>query len=263
MNRISDNVSEQLENAAEDVLQQLNPFDKLINAGVKYEQEKPKRKRRTKAEMQAARKQEQQEQNDINILKCDTDTHIIAIVEWDQDKNDTNILPSIVEVPDNILIDDYDNETISNWLSNKVGYCHKGFALDWPDNPSFDEFCQYEIEKAHLNNRQEPDFDYRLFYSPGEKVYLVRYYDNMQTKEMIYTTLRTVYPRAMVGVVNKYGCQCIGYSDRDNIFLNKQDADTYFTSINARIEDEIEETGKKKRRRNKQDEEDMSELEEE
>lgn len=265
--KVSKNVTEQLENAVQEALQQLddNPFgsdeetitEGIMNDSAEYEQEtepKPKRKRRTKAEM--AMDSTNEKKAEPLVFKCNGTSHITATVEWDQDKDDTTEIPTLVEIPDSILVNDYNIETVSNYLSDAVGYCHKGFSLSWPDShETQEEFCQWEIEKAHLENKPEPDFDYRLFYQKGDKVYLVRYYDSLNTKEIIYMTLRTVYPRMLIGVVDKQYCQCAGISDRDNIFYNRQDAMDYFNSIQADVADEYnEETGKKKRKHKKQEE---------
>lgn len=258
MKKVSNNVSEQLENAAQEALQQLDPFHQLMNAGVEYEQEqeeeKPKRKRRTKAEI--AEDNAKARNAEVAVLKCNGTSHIIATVEWDQDKDDLTEIPTLVEIPDSILVNNYDVETISEYLSDISGYCHKGFYLSWPDHhDTHEEFCQWEIEKAHIDGKPEPDFDYRLFYQKGEKVYLVRHYDTLNTKEIIYMTLRTIYARMMVGVIDKQCCQCVDINDRDNIFYNRQDAMDYFNSIQANVADEYnEETGKKKRKRKKQEE---------
>lgn len=264
MSKVSDNVSEQLEIAAQEALEKMDPFQQLMNAGVEYEKEqqeeqpdKPKRKRRTKAEMQAAREEESQEKEDDSILKCNTSSHITATVVWDQDKDDTVELPKHVEIPDSILVGDYDMDTIADWLSNTVGYCHKSFTLSWPRHENHDQFCEWEIEKAHLEGKAEPDFDFRRFYQQGDSVYLVRHYPSLKIKELIFMRLRTIYARSMVGVVEKQYCQCVGLTDKDNIFYGRQEALDYFNSIQAKVADEYnEETGKKKRKRKKVVEED-------
>ena len=264
MSKVSDNVSEQLEIAAQEALEKMDPFQQLMNAGVEYEKEqqeeqpdKPKRKRRTKAEMQAAREEESQEKEDDSVLKCNTSSHIMATVVWDQDKDDTVELPKYVEIPDNILVGDYDMDTIADWLSNTVGYCHKNFTLSWPRHENHDQLCEWEIEKAHIEGKAEPDLDFRKLYRQGDRVYLVRHYSRSNTKELIFMKLRTIYARSMVGVVKKQYCQCVGLTDKDNIFYNRQEALKLFNSIKATVADEYdEETGKKKRKRKKAIEED-------
>ena len=257
MNKISDNVSEKLEDAMQEAIAKIDPFTELMNAGVEYEQnkEKPKRKRRTKEEME----QSSNQKDDGSILKCDTPSHIIATVEWEQDKDDDTVLPTKVEIPDSILVDEYDDETISDWLSNTVGYCHKGFSLSWPEHhETHEEFCQWEIEKAHINRKEDPNFDFRLLYTKGDKIYLVRHHKELKIKRLYALKLRTIYPRTMVGTEDKQGCQVIGMKEKDNIFINRQDAVDYFDTIKASVEiEQNEDTGKKKRKRSKVSDEDF------
>jgi hypothetical protein len=40
----------------------------------------------------------------------------------------------------------------------------------------------------------------------------------------------------MIGVIEGKNCQCIGLSDRDNIFYNHNDALKLYKSINANVE---------------------------
>ena len=265
MSKISDSVSDQLENAAQEALEHMgvDPFTQLMNAGIEYEQDKeekadkPKRKRRTKAEMEAAR-QEDTPKVDDSILTTDKSSHIIAIVDWDQDKDDDNKLPTKVQIPDDILVGDYDMETVSDYLTNTVGYCHKGFEILFPSHhDSHEQFCQWEIEKAHLNGRPEPDFDYRNFYEKGSTVWFVRYHEKYKTKEIMKLYLRTIYPRMMVGCLDKGYCECIGIQEKDNIFFNQRDAMDFFNSLQGNPEDSYDEnTGKKKRKRKSKDEDD-------
>lgn len=229
MDKISDNVSEKLEKATEETLKLLDPFQELKNNSVK---ENKSRKRKKKENIKV------QNPVDEDILKCGKSTHIIAIVDWDDDENNIN---HKIEIPDDILVNNYDIETISNYLSDTTGFLHKGFKLKWPHHyENHDEFCKWEIEKAHLNNKKEPDFDYRMFYERGDNIYLVRYYNESNLKEIMNLKVRTVYPRSMVCVFKEQWCQCVGFSDRDNIFYNRQEAEAYFNSIDAEVEERIE-----------------------
>ena len=63
-------------------------------------------------------------------------------------------------------------------------------------------------------------------------------YPSLRTKELYELTIRTVYPRLIVGTEDKKGCQCIGYNDRDYLFVNRRDAVDLFKSIKADIEEE-------------------------
>lgn len=229
MSKISDKVSENLESAVEEALDTMGIE---VDNNKEEIETKPKRKRRTKAEIQEEREAIERKQKELEsrIIRCNENTHIIATVEWDSD--DQSNIPNKVEIPDSILKDDYNLDTISDWLSNTSGYCHKGFTLEWPNNhKSLEEFCQWEKEKAHIKGYEEPDFDFRDSYSAGEKVFLVRVYENYKEKEFIEMTLRTVYTRDMVGVVDKKYCQMVGFNERDNLFTNKQHARNFYNSI--------------------------------
>ena len=167
MSKISDKVSENLESAVEEALDTMGIE---VDNNKEEVEIKPKRKRRTKAEIQEEREAIERKQKELEsrIIRCNENTHIIATVEWDSD--DQSNIPNKVEIPDSILKDDYDLDTISDWLSNTSGYCHKGFTLEWPNNhKSLEEFCQWEKEKAHIKGYEEPDFDFRDSYSAGEQ----------------------------------------------------------------------------------------------
>ena len=191
-------------------------------------QPKKKRKRRTKAEMEAARKQDKN--------KIDYPWHILAIVDWDKPKDIE--LSKFVCIPDSILVNDYDIDTISDYLTNETGYCHKGFKLSWEGSSNYETTCKWDLEQARLLEKEEPDFDFRDTYAKGEKVYFVRHHPSLRTKELYELTIRTVYPRLIVGTEDKKGCQCIGYNDRDYLFVNRRDAVDLFKSIKADIEEE-------------------------
>lgn len=48
-----------------------------------------------------------------------------ANIKWDIDYDNNGPLPTEIEIPEGMI----DEEEISNWLSNKIGYCHEGFCL--------------------------------------------------------------------------------------------------------------------------------------
>lgn len=59
-------------------------------------------------------------------------------IKWDIDYDDTMVLPTEVEIPEEIASDpDYANpdyeealaEYIADWLSDTYGYCHEGFDI--------------------------------------------------------------------------------------------------------------------------------------
>lgn len=104
---------------------------------------------------------------------------------------------------------------------------------------TYEEICELELKEAHEKNKENPDFDYRNLYSKGDKIYYVLVIDDyVKRKELISLTVRTVYPRMIVGVQEGYQCQCIGYKQKDNIFINKVDADAYFESLDEYVDNE-------------------------
>ena len=118
----------------------------------------------------------------------------------------------------------------------------------------FEEFCEWEIQKAHYYNKPEPDFDFRNFYEKGQVVYYVRVFEKLGEKEIQKLTLRTVYPRMLIGCLEKGYCQCIGINSRDMVFeTHKEALDCYrnikvISKYGTEFDDE---TGKKKRKSRK------------
>jgi hypothetical protein len=50
-------------------------------------------------------------------------------IQWDVDDiRDLEFLPTEIELPDNIDLEDED--AISDYLSDETGFCHKGFELE-------------------------------------------------------------------------------------------------------------------------------------
>lgn len=120
---------------------------------------------------------------------------------------------------------------------------------------SHEEFCEWELEKARLKGRENPDFDFRNFYEKGQVIYYILVLrGGIQTKELKKVKIRTIYPRMLVCTEEKACCQCIGYGDRDLIFETLQDANAVFKTINLRDEKELEKAQKKNKSRKSTDE---------
>lgn len=106
----------------------------------------------------------------------------------------------------------------------------------WEQRPphNTEEFCEWEIQKAHTKGLPNPDFDFRKEYHKGQTIYLVRTFNMMGIrKELEELRLRTIYPRMLVGVKEKGTCECIDYNEQDNIFTNIVDAKLEYDSIEA------------------------------
>lgn len=58
--------------------------------------------------------------------------YIVKNIEWDVDGNKSlvKILPRQIEVsvPDDVKMDEDIDEYISNFITNKTGFCHYGFT---------------------------------------------------------------------------------------------------------------------------------------
>lgn len=52
-------------------------------------------------------------------------TLIAVDIEWDIEKDDTIELPKTIKIPDGF---EHEND-ISDYLSEQIGFCHKGFSL--------------------------------------------------------------------------------------------------------------------------------------
>lgn len=127
----------------------------------------------------------------------------------------------------------------------RKGKGKKSKAKEEPIQPDFEEesrpktheeFCERELEKARERNLPEPDFDFRNFYEKGQIVFFVRVLSKLGIKEVKKLYLRSIYPRMMVGSEDKAGCHCIGYNERDQVFLTPRDADAYFKTVEVSSE---------------------------
>jgi len=106
---------------------------------------------------------------------------------------------------------------------------------------NFDEFCQWEMDKAKAEGLEQPDFDFRNIYDKGSIVYLVRRNrgiteaDSGQVGRLIPLTLRTIYPRCLIGIAEGRGCEVIGFNERDNVFSNRMDANDFIEVMSQEV----------------------------
>lgn len=110
-----------------------------------------------------------------------------------------------------------------------------------------EEVCADDLRKAVERGYPEPDFDFRNHYESKSKAYYVRILAALGEKEVIPVTLRTIYPRMMVGSQEKGMCHCIGYSERDQVFMTLHEANAYAKTI--KLNQKYTEDEKPKRRR--------------
>lgn len=104
-----------------------------------------------------------------------------------------------------------------------------------------EEFCNWELQKAHLKNLENPDFDFRDYYERGQTIYFISLLNgSIKTKEMMCLKVRTVYPRLIVALEEKSCCQCIGYESRNYIFTTAAEANKMYDTIDLEDEKEVE-----------------------
>ena len=73
----------------------------------------------------------------------------------------------------------------------------------------------------------DPYFDFREYYVKGDTLYYLNINELVGIKEIVKVTVRTIYPRAIIGQGKNAQCYVIGYRDKDMIFRNKEDAQYY------------------------------------
>jgi hypothetical protein len=113
---------------------------------------------------------------------------------------------------------------------------------------TYEQTCEYDLQKAVEKGLENPDFDFRNYYEKGQTVWFVRILEALGVKRIHKLYLRTIYPRLIVGSEDKAYCQCIGYNERDAIFLTSRDAQAYFDSIEITPKYESEQPKKRKRK---------------
>ena len=123
---------------------------------------------------------------------------------------------------------------------------------------TYEEACEYDLKRAIEKEFPEPDFDFRNFYEKGQIVYYVHIIETLGVKEVKKLYLRTIYPRMIIGTEEKSYCQCIGYSDRDRIFITSRDADIYSDSIVLNSKYNTENKRKSKKDNDDIDEDDIT-----
>ena len=93
---------------------------------------------------------------------------------------------------------------------------------------------------TYEENLENPDYDFRNFYQRGDVIWFVRV--NKQKwygKVMRQLKVRTVYPRMIVTILESGEACCIGYPEKDQIFMYKADAQNFFDSVDLVDEDKM------------------------
>lgn len=105
---------------------------------------------------------------------------------------------------------------------------------------TYEEICEKDLKDALELNKENPTFDFRNLYTNGDLIYYVLKTDRfIKKKEIITLKIRNIYPRMIIGVQEAGYCECIGYKQRDMIFVNYVDAKNYYDTLNDYIEESL------------------------
>lgn len=89
-------------------------------------------------------------------------------------------------------------------------------------------------EEAPKKELVDPAFDFANFYEKGQKIYYIRVFEKLGTKELLELKVRTVYPRFLVTCEDKKACVCIGYDGKDMIFEDRKEALKVYNKIHVK-----------------------------
>lgn len=118
---------------------------------------------------------------------------------------------------------------------------------------TIEDICNEEIERAHRENLELPDFDFRNYYEKGQHLWFVRYHTKLNSKELVEFIVRTVYARMVVGSQPKSICHCVSVNMRHQLFEDKRDAQAFYDSLKLAAEED------QKSKKGKQDEDEYDE----
>lgn len=92
-----------------------------------------------------------------------------------------------------------------------------------PPMVTTEEVCDKMLEKA--KDKENPYFDFRNDYEKGNILYYVFCNTISGTVELQEITVSTVYPRFVVGYIEKGSSVVVDYKDRNYLFTILKDAD--------------------------------------
>lgn len=79
---------------------------------------------------------------------------------WDVDfEEDLENLPTEIDIPNGMT----DEEEVSDYITDEIGFCHKGFELvkdnikEWEYEDVMHDYMQWQDELENLLNDEEPD----------------------------------------------------------------------------------------------------------
>jgi len=99
-----------------------------------------------------------------------------------------------------------------------------------------DEVCQNMLLKAQADKKEEPDFDYRLQYAKGERIWYVNVSEMCGTVDLEELIISKVYPRVIIAYIDQGMSRSIDYKDRDMIFNTPKEAENTYKEQKKLIE---------------------------
>jgi hypothetical protein len=164
------------------------------------EKVKKKRKRRTKAEMEEARRLEA-EQKEKPKRKRRTKAEMEEARKAEKKKKSKKPKISWWDVENN---------------------CH--FYTT-------EEICDIKLKEALDKGLEEPYFDYRLDYEAGNRIWFININALTKQAHIDELTIGTVYPRMIMGRLEKGETVTIPYEEREFIFSTPKDAEKKFKEL--------------------------------
>lgn len=86
-------------------------------------------------------------------------------------------------------------------------------------------------QKALEKNFPDSFFDFREYYTIGEKIFYVYINELIGEKQIIKLNIRTIYARTLVGYEENACCYMIDYNTREQIFHSKSEAEVFLKTI--------------------------------
>lgn len=91
-----------------------------------------------------------------------------------------------------------------------------------------------EKPKEKEETDKYPGFDFNDSYVKGQTIFYVRVHEAIGVKDVLELKLRTIYPKMLVGSLDKGACYCIGPESSDMVFISRKDAVDAYNNINIK-----------------------------
>jgi hypothetical protein len=121
---------------------------------------------------------------------------------------------------DNNISDIRDDKDFSNISDNS----NVNNSISADNNQENKQIKQEKVEKY-------PGFDFNTTYAKGQTIFYVRVNELIGEKEIQELTIRSVYPKTIIGCLEKSYTQCIGPDTADRIFRTRYEALECYNNI--------------------------------